>query len=466
MLAAHRGIRCYGARHWTCGFRLRIVETAVGFPPANLRVVGKRGNVDAFRIVGGRRLEGSIAVGGSKNAALPMMAASLLIPGRSVIHNVPHLRDVLTMQRVLAQLGAKGGYPDHSFEVDATELTQVEASWDLVRTMRASIYVLGPLLARMGRAKVSLPGGCAWGPRPVDLHLRGMELLGAKVTLEHGYIVAEAPPGGLRGAHVEFDVSSVGATGNVLMAATLASGTTVIENASREPEIVTLAEFLNAAGARIQGHGTTKITIEGVRELSPVEFDNIPDRIEAGTFIAAAAITKGRINLVGARPDHLAIVFDHFREMGVEFSIEAQSIQVIAPERLQATRLTTAPYPGFPTDLQAAFLALLSVAEGSGMISETIYLDRFTHVPELIRMGADITLSEHVATVRGVSKLSGARVTSTDLRASSALVLAGLVAEGETLVHRVYHIDRGYERIEERLRGVGAAIERINIPGP
>lgn len=405
-------------------------------------------------------------MGGAKNAALPMMAAALLIPGRSIIHNVPHLRDVVTMQRVLAQLGARGGYPNHSFEVDATELTQVEAPWDLVRTMRASIYVLGPLLARMGRARVSLPGGCAWGPRPVDLHLRGMELLGAKISLDHGYIVAEAPPGGLRGTHIGFDISSVGATGNVLMAAVLARGTTVIENASREPEIVTLAEFLNAAGASIHGHGTNKITVEGVRELHPVEFDNIPDRIEAGTFIAAAAITKGRVNLVGARPDHLGVVFDHFREMGVDLTVEAQSIQVIAPERLQATRIVTAPYPGFPTDLQAAFLALLSVAEGSGSISETIYPDRFTHVPELVRMGADIVLSDHVATVRGMSKLSGAHVTSTDLRASSALVLAGLVAEGETLVHRVYHIDRGYERIEERLRGVGADIERIDIPGP
>ena len=422
--------------------------------------------MDAFRIIGGRRLEGTIAVGGAKNAALPMMAAALLIPGRSIIHNVPQLRDVVTMQRVLAQLGARGGYPNHSFEIDATELTQIEAPWDLVRTMRASIYVLGPLLARMGRARVSLPGGCAWGPRPVDLHLRGLELLGAKISLEHGYIVAEAPPGGLRGTHIGFDISSVGATGNVLMAAVLARGTTVIENASREPEIVALAEFLNAAGASIHGHGSNKVTVDGVRELHPVEFENIPDRIEAGTFIAAAAITKGRINLVGARPDHLGVVFDHFREMGVDLTVEAQSIQVIAPERLHATRIVTAPYPGFPTDLQAAFLALLSVAEGSGSISETIYPDRFTHVPELNRMGADIVLTDHVATVRGISKLSGAHVTSTDLRASSALVLAGLVAEGETLVHRVYHIDRGYEQIEERLRGVGADIERIDIPGP
>jgi UDP-N-acetylglucosamine 1-carboxyvinyltransferase len=293
-----------------------------------------------------------------------------------------------------------------------------------------------------------------------------MELLGAKVELDHGYIVAEAPAHGLRGAHVAFDISSVGATGNVLMAAATARGTTVIENASQEPEIVTLAEFLNAAGAKIHGHGTTTITIDGVGELSPVEFHNIPDRIEAGTFIAAAAITAGQINLVGARPDHLAIVFDRLREMGVSFAIEAQSIQVDAPERLRATRLTTAPYPGFPTDLQAVFLALLSVAEGTGVVTETIYPDRFTHVPELIRMGADIVLSDHTATVKGASRLSGALVTSTDLRASSALVLAGLVAEGETLVHRVYHIDRGYERIEERLRGVGAAIERIDIPGP
>lgn len=422
--------------------------------------------MDAFQVTGGRRLEGTIEIGGAKNAALPMMAAALLIPGRTLIHNVPHLRDVVTMQKVLAELGAPGHYPNHSFFIDATDVNGYEASWDLVRTMRASIYVLGPLLARLGRARVSLPGGCAWGPRPVDLHLKGMALLGATIEIDHGYIVAEAPAGGLRGAHVAFDISSVGATGNVMMAAVLARGATVIENAAREPEIVALAEFLNAAGARITGHGTTTITIEGVTNLHDVEFDNIPDRIEVGTYIAAAAITGGNVNLVGARPDHLPIVLERFREMGVVFGIEGRSIKVQGPERLRSIDFTTTPYPGFPTDLQAIFMAMLAVADGTGVITETIYTDRFTHVPELDRLGAQIQLRNNIATIRGVERLSGAHVTSTDLRASSALVLAGLVAKGETLVHRVYHIDRGYERIEERLRGVGAVIERVAIPGP
>lgn len=434
--------------------------------------------MDAFQITGGRRLEGTIEIGGAKNAALPMMAAALLIPGRTLIHHVPHLRDVVTMQKVLAELGATGHYPNHSFLIDASDVKRHEASWNLVRTMRASIYVLGPLLARLGRARVSLPGGCAWGPRPVDLHLKGMELLGATVTIEHGYIIAEAPSGGLRGAHIAFEISSVGATGNVMMAAVLARGTTVIDNAAREPEIVALAEFLNAAGAKITGQGTTRIVIDGVSSLHDVEFRNIPDRIEAGTYLAAAAITGGHVNLLGARADHLPNVLDRFREMGVGLEIETtheqagetkaapHSIAVHGPERLQAVDLETAPYPGFPTDLQAIFMAMLAVADGTGTITETIYTDRFTHVLELDRLGAQIQLRNNVASVRGVDRLSGAHVTSTDLRASSALVLAGLVAKGETLVHRVYHIDRGYERIEERLRGVGAAIERVAIPGP
>ncbi len=478
--------------------------------------------MDAFRICGGKRLEGTVTVGGAKNAVLPMMAAALLIPGRTYIRRVPQLRDVTTMLELLEHLGARGGYRDHSFEIDASNLTSHEAPWDIVRKMRASVYALGPLLARLGKAKVSLPGGCAWGPRPVDLHVRGMELLGAEVRLEEGYIQAEAPAGGLRGARISFDISSVGATGNVLMAASLAHGTTVVENAAREPDIVALADFLNAAGARISGQGTATITIEGVPWLHPVDFENIPDRIEAGTYLAAAAITGGDVTLEGVRPDHLTIVLDRLRAMGAGIAIEDTRVRVFpadrdelaqtmalrgsesdagragtasampvgsmgedpamaassvpnppdrrsgrdrrASRRLRSIDITTQPYPGFPTDLQAQFMALLCVAEGTGVITDTIYPDRFTHVPELHRLGADIRLVNNAATVRGVESLSGAHVTSTDIRASSALVLAGLVAKGETHVHRVYHIDRGYESIESRLRELGADIERYNVP--
>jgi len=422
--------------------------------------------MDAFRVVGGRRLSGTIELGGAKNAALPILAAALLVPGRTFLRRVPHLRDVTTMQRVLEGLGARGGYTDHCFEVDATHLSAFEAPWDLVRTMRASIYVLGPLLARLGKARVAMPGGCAWGPRPVDLHIRGMELLGARVSLEHGDILAEAPPGGLRGAHIAFDISSVGATGNVMMAATLARGETVVENAAREPDIVALAEFLNAAGARIEGQGTTTLRIQGVSELHSTEFENIPDRIELGTYAAAAAITGGEVTLERARPDHAGIVLDRLRDMGVEVQSEGDAVHLRAPGRLRSIDVTTQVYPGFPTDLQAQFMALLSVASGSGVVTDTIYPDRFTHVPELRRLGADIRLQTNVATVKGVERLSGAHVTSTDIRASSALVLAALAAGGETMIHRVYHIDRGYERIEGRLAALGASIERVEVSGP
>lgn len=429
--------------------------------------------MDAFRVRGGVPLHGAVEIGGAKNAALPILAAALLVPGRTFLRRVPHLRDIVTMCELLKGLGAHGGYTDHCFEVDASALTAHEAPWEIVRRMRASVYVLGPLLARLGRARVSLPGGCAWGPRPVDLHIRGMEMLGATVTLDQGFITAEAPAGGLRGGRVAFDISSVGATGNVMMAACLARGTTVIENAAREPDIVALAEFLRAAGARIEGHGTTTITIEGVPALHPVVFENIPDRIEAGTYLAAAMITGGDVRLLGARADQMSIVLDRARAMGAAIDEEAEGIRVRGPgaagaggARLRAIDVITQPYPGFPTDLQAQFMALLCVAEGTGVITDTIYADRFTHVPELVRLGAEIRLRNNAATVSGVAALSGAQVISTDIRASSALVLAGLVARGETLVHRVYHIDRGYERIEERLRGLGADIERYNAGTP
>jgi UDP-N-acetylglucosamine 1-carboxyvinyltransferase len=440
--------------------------------------------MDAFRVLGGRRLRGTVEIGGAKNAALPMMAAALLVPGRTLLRRVPHLRDVRTMRELLAALGVRGDYTDHCFEIDASNLDSHVAPYDIVRRMRASIYALGPLLARVGKAKVSLPGGCAWGPRPVDLHLKGMEALGARVSLEEGYILAEAPSGGLRGGRIAFDISSVGATGNVLMAATLAKGTTVIENAACEPDIVALAEFLIAAGARIAGQGTATVTIEGVATLHPVEFENIPDRIEAGTYAVAAAITGGNVFLHGARADQMAIVLERLREMGVAVTEEAAGVRVCADHaaagdagagrpdivsgrpRLRAIDVTTQPYPGFPTDLQAQFTALLCLAKGTGVVTDTIYPDRFTHIPELIRLGAEIRLHANVVTVSGVEALQGAEVMSTDIRASSALVLAGLAAKGETRIHRVYHIDRGYESIETRLQALGGMIERFSAGGP
>jgi UDP-N-acetylglucosamine 1-carboxyvinyltransferase len=431
--------------------------------------------MDAFRVLGGRRLQGTVEIGGAKNAALPMMAAALLVPGRTFLRRVPHLRDVRTMRELLGALGVRGDYTDDCFEIDAANLDSHVAPYDVVRRMRASIYALGPLLARVGKAKVSLPGGCAWGPRPVDLHLKGMEALGASVGLEEGYILAEAPPGGLRGGRIAFDISSVGATGNVLMAATLAKGTTVIENAACEPDIVALAEFLIAAGARIIGQGTATITVEGVTTLHPVEFENIPDRIEAGTYAVAAAMTGGDVLLRGARADQMAIVLERLREMGAIVTEELGGVRVrgdgcsrtaSARPRLRAIDITTQPYPGFPTDLQAQFTALLCLAQGTGVVTDTIYPDRFTHIPELIRLGAEIKLRANVVTVSGVASLQGAEVMSTDIRASSALVLAGLAAQGETRIHRVYHIDRGYESIERRLQGLGAMIERYDAGGP
>lgn len=420
--------------------------------------------MDAFEIVGGNRLSGEVAISGAKNAALPTMTASLLIPGETRIDNVPRLRDVNTMLELLRLLGVEGGYKNHSLHLDASNITQTEAPYDLVRQMRASIYVLGPLLARFGHARVSLPGGCAWGPRPVDLHIKGMEQLGATIELEHGYIVARCDR--LRGARITFDVSSVGATGNVMMAATLARGTTRIENAACEPDIVALADFLIAAGAHINGHGTKTIEIEGVDSLHSVSFTNIPDRIETGTFLAAGAITGGEIVCKGTRPDHVSIVVSHLREMGCDIEIDADRIRLSRPGAIRAVDLTTEVYPGFPTDLQAQFMALLCVAEGTGVITETIYPDRFTHVPELARFGADISLHGNVATIRGAKKLQGARVMSTDIRASSALILAGLVASGTTTVSRIYHIDRGYEAIEDRLTALGANVRRVSLDDP
>jgi UDP-N-acetylglucosamine 1-carboxyvinyltransferase len=416
--------------------------------------------MDQIWVQGGRPLSGSVAAGGSKNATLPVLAATLLAPGVYHFTNVPDLKDVSTMLEMLARFGVKSRRTaPNTIEVDTRNQENAEAPYELVKTMRASIYVLGPLLARYGEARVSLPGGCAWGPRPVDLHIKGMEALGAVVDIDHGYIVAKAES--LRGATASFDISSVGATGNVLMAAVTAAGETVIENAASEPEITALAEFLNAMGARITGLGSQRLVVKGVPELHPADAAMIPDRIEAGTLLAAAAITGGDVEVTNVDPSHLGATLTKFEAAGSSVERSERSVRVRAPERPEAIGVTTQPYPGFPTDMQAQFMALLSVGKGASSIVDTIYHDRFTHVAELERLGADIRVEGNTAFVQGVDSLSGAPVMATDLRASAALILAGLVAGGETRVSRVYHLDRGYERLEEKLSALGASIRRV-----
>ncbi len=409
-------------------------------------------------IEGGRALNGQVEVGGAKNAALPIMAATLLAQGVHTIKNVPRLRDVRTMGRLLELLGARVETQAHTMTIDTTSADSTEAPYELVKTMRASIYVLGPLLARHGKARVSLPGGCAWGPRPVNLHLTGMEELGAGVELDHGYVLAKADK--LRGGKVTFDVTSVGATGNVLMASVLAEGTTVIDNAACEPDIVDLAGFLSAMGARIEGAGTKRVTVTGVDSLEPVEYTIIPDRIEAATFMVAGALMGGEVKIAGCRPGHCSAVMAKLEDAGAVLEAGEDYVIVTGAGRPKPVKVTTAPYPGFPTDVQAQAIALAGVASGTSTITDTIYLDRFTHVPELVRLGADIDLDGNVAVVRGVESLSGAPVMATDIRASAALILAGLRAEGRTDVSRIYHIDRGYEAIESKLTALGAGIWR------
>jgi UDP-N-acetylglucosamine 1-carboxyvinyltransferase len=422
--------------------------------------------MDAILVRGGARLRGAIPVSGSKNAALPILTASILFDDKLTIDNVPRLRDINTLLKVLAVLGVGAKRDGAAVTLDGSSLSSHEAPYELVRKMRASIYVLGPLVARLGRARVSLPGGCAWGPRPVDLHIEAMRKLGAKVEVEHGYVVARAPEGGLRGAEIPFRVSSVGATCNTLMACATAKGRTVLENAAAEPEVVSLADFLNGCGAHIEGQGTRTIEVEGVESLRAARFAVIPDRIEAGTFLAAAAITGGDLEVKNCLPEHLESVIAALREAGAMLEIGGSDIRCLGSPPPKGIDVTTAPYPGFPTDMQAQIMALATIGDGVSVITDTIYRDRFTHVAELGRLGADIRLDGNVAVVHPVEKLSGAHVMATDLRASAALILAGLVAEGETRVSRVYHIDRGYERIEEKLRAVGANIERVQEEGP
>ena len=416
--------------------------------------------MDKFVIYGNKPLNGTVDISGAKNAVLPMMTAALLTEGVTTIHKVPDLRDTRTMIRLLEMIGAGVEYADGTLKIDGSSVNKFEAPYELVKTMRASFYVMGPLLGRFGEVKVSLPGGCAWGPRPVDFHLMGMEKLGAEVTLEQGYILAMGSQ--LKGANISFNFSSVGATGNVVMAAVLAEGTTVIENAAREPDIVQLCEMLNMMGANISGLNTSTLTIGGVSELFPTEITVIPDRIETGTFLMAGA-ALGDITLNHAEPHHLQTVLDKLEECGANYSTETGKIHIKKADEINAVDVTTEVYPGFPTDLQAQWMALMCAANSQSVVTDTVYHDRFTHIPELNRLGAKISLHENVATVEGDVSLKGAQVMSTDIRASASLILAGLMAEGLTDVSRIYHIDRGYENIEEKFRSLGAEISRVSV---
>lgn len=417
--------------------------------------------MDRLRIKQSPSLSGTVQISGAKNAALPVLISSILADGPCVYTNVPKLRDINTTLLLLRDLGADVNQIEtNSVEIDASDLNSVTASYDLVRTMRASILVLGPLLAKYGRANVSLPGGCAIGARPVNLHLTGLEKMGAKVDVEEGYVRASVN-GRLRGARIFMDMVSVGATENLMMAAALADGETIIENAAREPEIVDLANCLNAMGANVKGAGTDKITIDGVESLKGCEYHILPDRIETGTFLVAAAVTKGKILCEKAAPDTLDAVLSKLEQAGAIIETGDDWISLdMQGKSPKAVSLKTLPHPGFPTDMQAQFVTLNVVAEGAGVVSETIFENRFMHVPELIRMGATIELEGHNALTPGGSKLKGAPVMATDLRASASLVIAGLVASGETVVNRIYHLDRGYEQIEHKLGALGALITR------
>ena len=419
--------------------------------------------MDKFLIRGGQPLSGKIEISGAKNSALPCLAAALLTPETVTLHNVPYVKDLITQRRLLEDLGATVLTPElRTHKITANHVDVFEAPYELVKTMRASVLALGPLLARFGQAKVSLPGGCAIGTRPIDLHLKAFEQLGATVSLESGDVIARAPSGRLVGAEMEFEKVTVTGTENVLMAASLAKGKTVIRNAAMEPEIEDLAELLNKMGARIKGAGTPVIEIDGVEQLGGAQHTIIPDRIETGTFAVAAAITGGEIEIKNCNPAHLIAVIEKLREAGVDVEeLNQSTLHVRRSGRLVAKDVTTEPHPKFPTDMQAQYMVLMTQAEGISTITETIFENRFMHVGELIRMGADIHISGNKAVVNGPKQLTGARVIASDLRASASLVLAGLCARGETLIDRVYHIDRGYETIVRKLRSVGAQIDRI-----
>lgn len=416
--------------------------------------------MDKIEVEGGNRLEGEVRISGAKNAALPVMAASILSGGEHAISNTPHLRDIVTMGRLLSHLGLGFELESDRIRIASDRIRSVEAPYDFVKTMRASVLVLGPLLARTGEAKVSLPGGCAIGARPTNLHIMGLKKMGAKVNLSEGYIHAHAKR--LKGATIYFDIPTVTGTENLMMAAALAEGETVLENAACEPEVLDLANALISMGADIHGAGSSLITIRGVTGLKPLDYKIIPDRIETGTFLVAGAITNGTIKITGTNPDYVDAVINKLRETGAEISLGDKSLIVKGPDRPVAKDAKTLPYPGFPTDMQAQFMALMTIANGTSLITENIFENRFMHVAEMRRMGADINVEGSTAKVKGVRHLKGAPVMATDLRASASLVIAALAARGKTVIDRVYHLDRGYERIEEKLKTLGAKIRRIS----
>jgi UDP-N-acetylglucosamine 1-carboxyvinyltransferase len=419
--------------------------------------------VEKFRIRGGNTLKGRVSISGAKNSALPCMAAAILTADTITLHNIPYVRDIITMRRLLEDIGAHVLTPElRTHKISAANIEVMTAPYELVKTMRASVLALGPLLARFGKARVSLPGGCAIGARPIDLHLAAFTKMGAEVFLEAGDVVARAPQGGLTGGEIEFEKISVTATENVMMAGALARGKTVIHNAAREPEVRDLAELLNKMGGRVRGAGTPKIEIEGVERLSGAQHTIIPDRIETGTFIVAGAITKGDLEISDCNPEHCNRIIGKLRDVGVEIEeINQSTLRVTAGKTIRAGDLRTEAYPGFATDMQAQYMTLMTQANGRSEITETIFENRFMHASELQRMGARIQVSHDKAVVEGPTKLIGARVQASDLRASASLVLAGLIAKGETTIDRVYHIDRGYEKIETKLKALGADIERV-----
>ena len=417
--------------------------------------------MDKLVIRGGRKISGRVNASGSKNSSLPIIAATLLAGnGTFTLHNIPDLQDITTFTQLLNHLGSETTFSDNTLKISSQNVESLQAPYELVKKMRASIYVLGPLLARFGHARVSLPGGCAFGPRPIDLHLMAMEKLGATITIETGFIDASVKGGKLHGAHIDFPVSSVGATGNALMAAVLAKGKTTISNAAAEPEIETLCRFLTAMGAKICGTGTTELEIDGRESLNAIEFQNVFDRIEAGTLLAAAAITGGEITINGVEPEQMRAVLKKFVHAGCTITTTDDTITLKSPDKLLPTDVTAKPYPSFPTDMQAQWIALMTQAEGTSHITDKVYHERFNHIPELNRLGAHIEIRKNQAIVHGPQLLSGTKVMSTDLRASASLVLAGLVAQGTTEVLRVYHLDRGYEKIEMKRNSLGADIMR------
>jgi UDP-N-acetylglucosamine 1-carboxyvinyltransferase len=416
--------------------------------------------LDKFVIHGGKKLSGKVSVSGAKNSALALMPATLLNSGVNIIYNTPEVNDIFTMKKLLEQLGVSSSFVNNVITLDTKNITSQVAPYEHVKKMRASVYVLGPLLSRFGFAKVSMPGGCAWGPRPINLHLESMKKLGAEIELDEGYIIAKAQK--LHGSKIHFDVPSVGATGNAMMAAVLAKGTTLITNAAIEPEITQLAEYLVSMGAKINGIGTNTIEIEGVDDLKPSSITNISDRIEAGTLLVAAAITQSKITLEYSNYPHIEAIVLKLEDSGFKLLQNNNLIEIDAVNiRAKSVDVTTAVYPGFPTDMQAQWIALMSLADSTSTVTDTIYLDRFAHVPELMRLGAKIEMVNNSAIIKGTNALKGAKVMSTDLRASASLVLAGLAAHGTTEVLRIYHLDRGYQKIEEKLKSLGADIERV-----